>query len=72
MKGFKRQKWHTNEILDYGDLELPPQETITYGYWFAISEDVIKKLTEKKLWNNVKNDYGSEWKSITEKVRKTG
>ncbi|MDA3813377.1 MAG: DEAD/DEAH box helicase [Candidatus Cloacimonetes bacterium] len=70
VKGFKRQKWHTNEILGYGELELPPQDTITYGYWFSISEDVIAKLTEKKLWNNSKNEYGSDWKSITEKVRK--
>ena len=70
VKGFKRQKWHTNEILGYGDLELPPQETITYGYWFSISEEIIARLTEKKLWNNTKNDYGSKWKSIAEKVRK--
>ena len=69
VKGFKKQKWNTNEILGYGELELPPQDTITYGYWFSISEDVIAKLTDKKLWNNVKNDYGSEWKRITEKVR---
>jgi len=70
VKGFKRQKWHSNEVLDYGDLELPPQETITYGYWFSISEDVITKLTEKKMWNNVKNDYGPDWKRIAQEVHK--
>jgi len=69
VKGFKKQKWQTNEILGYEDLELPPQETITYGYWFGISEEVISKLTEKKMWNNKRNNYGAEWKGITEIVR---
>lgn len=70
VKGFKKQKWYTNEILGYEDLELPPQETITYGYWFSISADIINKLTAKKMWNNKKNDYGSDWQKIKEKVRK--
>jgi len=70
VKGFKRQKWHTNEILSYGDLELPPQDTVTYGYWFSLSEEIITKLTEKKMWNNLKNDYGSDWKNLTERVRR--
>lgn len=70
VKGFKKQKWHTNEILGYEDLELPPQETITYGYWFAISEDVISKLTDKKMWNNKGNNYGPDWKNLRQIVRK--
>lgn len=67
--GYKKIKWYTNEILGYGNLDLPPSELVTYGYWFSISDDVVKKLEEIGAWSNKLNDYGPDWLEISKKVR---
>lgn len=67
--GFKKLKWFTNEILGYGEVDLPSVEYCTSGFWFSLKKDLVEKLIENKIWNNSKNQYGSEWKFIAERIR---
>ncbi|MFO7897297.1 MAG: DEAD/DEAH box helicase [Candidatus Cloacimonadales bacterium] len=67
--GYKRQKWNSNEILGYENLEMPQSKTITYGYWISISDQVVEKLSERGAWNNQANDYGSKWPQISQQIR---
>ncbi|HHE38291.1 MAG TPA: DEAD/DEAH box helicase, partial [Candidatus Cloacimonetes bacterium] len=66
--GYKKMKWYSNEILGYENLDLPASQMVTYGYWFSLSEKMVKQLEESNLWKK-KNDYGSDWKLISDHVR---
>ena len=67
---YKRMKWSSNEILGYENLDMPISEMVTFGYWFSISESVVKELISQGNWNNTKNDYGINWKQITQNIRR--
>jgi DEAD/DEAH box helicase domain-containing protein len=60
--GFRKVKWYTHEQLGLGDLELPPSELITTGYWLALAEDTVDRLRSEGLWRNDPNQYGPNWR----------
>lgn len=68
--GFKKLRWFTNENLGQEELDLPPVQLQTAGYWLTLSEDVVKRLRESGAWTNDANDYGVNWSQIREAVRK--
>lgn len=68
--GYKKKKWYTNEFLGYGDVDLPAQELVTYGYWFTIGAKIVKELSEKGYWNSKENNYGKHWNELRNKVRR--
>lgn len=59
--GFRKIRWHTNETLGTENLNLPPSELMTTGYWLALSDATVGKLREERLWSNAPNDYGPNW-----------
>ncbi|MFZ0532123.1 MAG: Zn-binding domain-containing protein, partial [Anaerolineales bacterium] len=59
--GFRKIRWHTNETLGVENLNLPPLELLTTGYWLALSDETVGKLREERLWSNAPNDYGPNW-----------
>lgn len=59
--GFLKIRWHTNETLGIENLNLPPLELLTTGYWLALSDETVGKLREERLWSNAPNDYGPNW-----------
>jgi DEAD/DEAH box helicase domain-containing protein len=59
--GFRKIRWHTNETLGTENLDLPPSELLTTGYWLALSDATVDKLREERLWSNAPNDYGPNW-----------
>lgn len=59
--GFRKIRWHTNETLGTENLSLPPSELATTGYWLALSESTVGKLSDEGLWSNTPNDYGPNW-----------
>jgi DEAD/DEAH box helicase domain-containing protein len=67
--GFRKIRWHTNETLGIEDLELPPSELLTTGYWLALSDDTVGKLKDEGLWANSPNDYGLNWSRQRELAR---
>ena len=67
--GFKKRRWFTSETLGYEEVNLPPHELNTTGYWIQIHQETIDNLLSSGLWNNSPNDYGPEWSDIRERVR---
>ena len=59
--GFRRIRWHTNETLGAENLDMPPSELLTTGYWLALADETVEKLKEEGLWSNIPNDYGPQW-----------
>ncbi len=68
--GFKRLKWHTNEVLGHEELELPETELVTQGYWCSFSKAVTELLDEENLWIGDDNNYGPDWPKIRNHIRK--
>ena len=59
--GFRKIRWHTNETLGSENLQLPPSELSTTGYWLALSDSTVEKLQADRLWSNAPNNYGPNW-----------
>ena len=59
--GYKKVHWSTHEILGYGDLQLPPIDLDTCGYWIVLKESLVSKLRQAGLWRNDSIDYGPDW-----------
>lgn len=66
--GFQKIRWFTHEHLGGGEVDLPPTQLNTMGYWISIDQATVSKLSEQMLWHADKNDYGSEWNTIRKKV----
>ena len=67
--GFKKLRWHTHENLGEENLDLPPSEMQTTGYWLGLSEQTVALLRADRNWSNDPNDYGLEWPKIREAIR---
>ena len=67
--GFRKRRWYTNENLGQEELDLPPSELQTTGYWLTLSEETVSRLRDAGAWTNDPNDYGPEWTKIRERVR---
>ena len=49
VKGFRKIRWHTHEILGNGELDLPPTELLTTGYWLSLQESTVKFAARARL-----------------------
>jgi DEAD/DEAH box helicase domain-containing protein len=67
--GFRKVKWFTHEQLGMGDLELPPSELQTMGYWLSPTEQTVALLREQGLWSSDPNDYGPDWEAQRDAAR---
>lgn len=68
--GFNKVRWHTHERIGQGEVDLPPLELQTTGYWLALEESTVDVLRSMGLWANDPNDYGPGWNRIREQVRR--
>jgi len=62
--GFKKINWDHYEVLGHENLDLPPTELKTAGYWFALDEKTIQNLKSSGDWSSSPLDYGPNWESI--------
>lgn len=67
--GYRKVRWHTQETLGFGELDLPPTELLTAGYWLAIDEANVERLRSSELWREDANVYGSGWDRLRRLVR---
>ncbi len=67
--GFKKLRWFTQEVIGYGELDLPPSHLNTDGWWISLNQDVVNRIKEKGLWRNNANDYGKAWTIIKQNIR---
>ena len=59
--GYNMVQWFSHERLGSGEVDLPPSDLHTTGYWLSLAEDVVNSLRERGLWSNDHNDYGPNW-----------
>jgi DEAD/DEAH box helicase domain-containing protein len=67
--GYDKIQWKGNESPGSGQLDLPPTELNTFGYWLALDEATVDGLRERGLWSNDPNDYGPSWPIQREAAR---
>jgi DEAD/DEAH box helicase domain-containing protein len=59
--GYSKIQWFSQERLGEGQIELPPTELVTTGYWLSLSPETVDKLREAGAWTNDPNNYGPNW-----------
>jgi DEAD/DEAH box helicase domain-containing protein len=59
--GYSKIQWFSQERLGEGQVELPPTELVTTGYWLSLSPETVDKLREAGAWSNDPNNYGPNW-----------
>jgi len=67
--GFRKIQWESRETLGEEELDLPPQEMETTGFWLGMDPQTVEALSREGLWSNAPNDYGPEWPRLRESVR---
>ena len=68
--GFHMVEWYTHQRLGMGEVDLPPHQLQTTGYWLSITEETIERLRAQGLWGNDPNHYGPGWDKLKDAVRK--
>jgi DEAD/DEAH box helicase domain-containing protein len=67
--GYRKVGWHTHENLGLGELDLPPSELDTTGYWLSLTDATVNQLREQGMWAGDPNRYGPGWPALRERVR---
>jgi len=67
--GFKKIRFHTQEILDQEPLELPENVMQTQAWWISISPQTVEKIRAQGLWNNDPISYGPGWNKLADSIR---
>ncbi len=67
--GFLKIQWSGNEMPGGGQLDLPPMQLNTFGYWVALEEAAIERLRQRGLWSNDPNEYGANWPAQRDAAR---
>ncbi len=68
INSFQKKRWMTNELLGVGQIDLPPQNLHTTGFWLGISPNFIETLRSDNLWGSDPNLYGPEWNRLRQKI----
>ncbi|MCB9103356.1 MAG: DUF1998 domain-containing protein [Anaerolineales bacterium] len=59
--GYRMLSWFSHERLGEGEVELPPNELQTSGYWLTLAPETVQALRDAGLWSNDPNNYGPNW-----------
>ncbi len=59
----------SNEVLGYGEIDLPEQILDTQAAWLAFPERTVEALKAAGAWLSDPNDYGPEWAATRDAVR---
>jgi DEAD/DEAH box helicase domain-containing protein len=59
--GYKMITWSTQENIGFGEVNLPPTDLLTNGYWICLPKDTVTKLYSEGFWSSSSNNYGSNW-----------
>jgi len=68
--GYKMIRWLSHEVIGTNELTLPANLLQTVGYWVAIDDTVVQRLSDEGLWKNNQNNYGRLWDEIRNCVRR--
>lgn len=59
--GYRIVRRGSNEVLGFGQIDLPEHAFETEGCWLEFSEALIEDLKTAGLWLSDPNDYGPNW-----------
>lgn len=59
--GYKMLRLGSNELLGFGEIDLPEQTLETQACWLTISQGLIEVLKATGEWLSDPNDYGLNW-----------
>lgn len=65
---FQKKRWVSNELLGVGDIDLPPQNLHTTGFWLGLSPEIVETLRAQNLWGSDRNVYGPDWNRLRQKI----
>ncbi|NPV55701.1 MAG: DEAD/DEAH box helicase [Anaerolineae bacterium] len=68
--GYRMITWAKREIVGTHPLSLPPNETLTECLGISLSSQVVNNIKQLGLWTSEENNYGPEWASLREQVRR--
>ncbi len=69
IKGFRKLRWFTHEQLAQGELDLPPSQLNTTGFWLSLNSPTVELLKESGAWTNDPNNYGPNWSAQRDLAR---
>ncbi len=69
IKGFRKLRWFTHEQLVQGELDLPPTQLNTTGFWLSLNSPTVELLKESGAWTNDPNNYGPNWSAQRDLAR---
>ncbi len=67
--GYNVVHWYTRERLGGGEVDLPPGDLHTTGYWLTVAPETVAHLRKQGLWSNDPNDYGPNWQEQRKQAR---
>jgi DEAD/DEAH box helicase domain-containing protein len=59
--GYHKFNWDTHQKLSFHELDLPPTELHTQGYWFALSQSSLAELEKQGTFISGSRAYGPSW-----------
>jgi DEAD/DEAH box helicase domain-containing protein len=68
--GYTKYLWNSREIIKSELLELPCDILETTACWIQFSENFVDSMRENGGWLDDPNDYGKNWNTIREQVKK--
>jgi len=66
--GYRKIKLYTHEVLGWGEVTLPEQETRTTAYWLSVSPVAAERLVAEGVLL-LPNDYGPSWSKARDATR---
>lgn len=70
VSGYEKIRWENGEKLGFEELDLPPSELLTAGYWLSLDDQTVEAIRAEGLWRNDPNDYGPSWSRQRDAARR--
>jgi DEAD/DEAH box helicase domain-containing protein len=67
--GYKIIRRNTQEVLSFGQVELPEQVLETQACWLTLGLELIERLKAAGAWFSDPNEYGTNWPSQRDAAR---
>ncbi len=67
--GYSRILWENNQRMDLIELDMPPSQLLTTGFWLVIAGETVAGLREIGYWISDRIDYGPNWHAQRQRAR---
>ena len=67
--GYKIIRRTTQEVLGFGQVDLPEQMLETQACWLVFTKDLIERLKASGAWYSDPNEYGTNWPAQRDAAR---